>query len=328
MNGISINREAMKLVRTLLANPDPLGVAVSRLSNGSTLIDMGQQVPGSWLAGKYYAEITMGGLGMLSFETFPIPINGVRLPAVRVQIDFPLLACVASQIAGWPLSAGDGAPILCGPARALHKTPDSHFHSIDYRDNHHEAVIAIQTEKNIQPEWAEQIADSCNVTAEHLYILVAPNNSLVCAIQVAARSVEQAIHRLEEEGLPLATIQSAHGFAVLPPLVEDDLVAMGRINDALLYGAEATFQLRYPDDPFLADLAQKVVSTASSVYGHPFAQIYLDAGRDFYKIPLTSHSPAVVHLNNMVNGRTHSAGHINETVLAASFFGISGDFGG
>ena len=39
-----------------------LCVAVSRVANRATVIDMGQQVTGSWLAGKYYAEITMGGL--------------------------------------------------------------------------------------------------------------------------------------------------------------------------------------------------------------------------------------------------------------------------
>ena len=168
--------------------------------------------------------------------------------------------------------------------------------------------------------WAEQIATACRVKPEELYILVAPNRSLVCAVQVSARIVEQTIHRLEEEGLPLDSIFSAQGFCVLPPLIDDDLVAMGRINDCLLYGGEATFYLRHDDDDFIAKLAKKVVAQASNAYGQPFIEIFEAAGRDFYRIPLDLHSPAVVHLNNLTTGTTHSAGEINEAVLAASFF--------
>lgn len=318
---ISVNKEAMKIVGAILDNPAVFGAAVSRLENGATLIDMGQQAPGSWAAGRAYTLITMGGLGEFSYETFPHPLNGVRLPAVRVMVDLPLLTCCASQIAGWRLEAGDFAPILAGPARALNQKPDPHFDHFSYRDRHHEAVIAVQTSEPVRPAWAETIAAACQVQPENLYILVAPNRSLVCAVQVSARIVEQTIHRLEEEGLALETIFSAQGFCVLPPLIDDDLIAMGRINDCLLYGGEATFYLRHPDDDFVAGLAQRVAAQASSAYGRPFIEIFEAAGRDFYQIPLDLHSPAVVHLNNLSSGVTHSAGEINEAVLVQSFFG-------
>jgi len=318
---ISINHEAMKIVRAILDNPAAIGVLVSILDNGATVIDMGQQAPGGWMAARYYALITMGGLGECSYETFPYPINRVRLPAVRVMIDNPQLACCASQLAGWRLEAGDFAPILAGPARALNENPDPHFDHISYRDQHHKAVIAIQTSAPVRIEWAEIIATACHVKPDDLYILVAPNRSLVCAVQVSARIVEQTIHRLEEEGLAMNAIFAAQGFCVLPPLIDDDLISMGRINDCLLYGGEATFYLRHDDDAFVADLAQKVVAQASSAYGRPFIEIFEEAGRDFYKIPLDLHSPAVVHLNNLTSGKTHSAGEINEAVLAQSFFG-------
>ena len=329
-NAISINREAMKIVRQILDDPAAIGAGIALLPNGATVIDMGQQAPGGWVAARYYSQITMGGLGEFAYETFPYPIkrgrgHGVRLPAVRVMIDFPVLACSASQIAGWRLEgglpAGDVAPILAGPARALNVNPDHHFAHFSYRDHWHEAVIAIQTSETVQPAWAEAIATACRIRPQDLYILVAPTQSLVCAVQVSARSVEQTIHRLEEEGLPMEDIVSAQGLCVLPPLVDDELAAMGRINDALLYGAEATFYLRHDDDGFVAWLAAKIVSQASAAYGRPFLDIFLDAGKDFYKIPLDLHSPAVVHLNNLSSGRTHSAGQINEGILSRSFFG-------
>lgn len=319
-SAISINHEAMQLVRAVLADPARIGVLVSKLDNGATVIDMGQKAPGSWAAARHYTLITMGGLGEFSYETFPYPVNGVRLPAVRVMVDMPLLACCASQIAGWRLEAGDFAPILAGPARALNSTPDAHFAHISYRDRYHEAVIAIQTREPIRTEWAATIAAACHIQPENLYILVAPNASLVCAVQVAARIVEQTIHRLEEEGLAMETIFSAQGFCVLPPLIDDDLIAMGRINDVLLYGGEATFYLRHEDDGFIEQLAHKVVAKASRAYGQPFIEIFEAANRDFYQIPLDLHSPAVVHLNNLTSGRTFSAGEINEQVLTQSFF--------
>lgn len=310
----------MRLVREILDNPAAVGAVVTTLENGATVLDLGQEAPGGWVAGRYYSLITMGGLGEFSYETFPRPIDGVYLPAVRVMVDFPQIACTASQIAGWRLETGDFAPILSGPARALNTQPDHYMEQVAYRDRCDEAVIAIQTREPVQAAWAEAIADQCQIEAENVYILVAPNASLVTAVQVAARSVEQAIHRLDEEGLPMESIFSAQGFCVVPPLVDDDFVAMGRINDALLYGSEATFYLRHKDDAFVVALAEKVVSEASEAYGRPFADIFEAAGRDFYNIPPDIHSPAVVHLNNLTTGRTHNAGQLNESLLARSFF--------
>jgi len=321
---ISVNGEAMKLVHEILENPAAVGATVTTLENGATVIDVGQKAPGGWVAGRYYSLITMGGLGEFSYETFPTPIAGVRLPAVRVMVDFPQIACTASQIAGWRLEGGDPAPILSGPARALNKQPDRYIKQVAYRDSGDEAVIAMQTGAPVRATWAETIARECQIETEKVFILVAANASLVTAVQVAARSVEQAIHRLEEEGLPMEAICSAQGICVVPPLADDDLTAMGRINDGLLYGSEATFYLRYEDDEFVRALAREVVSEASETYGRPFADIFEAAGRDFYNIPTEIHSPAVVHLNNLTSGRTHSAGEINVPLLAHSFFGEVG----
>jgi len=317
---ISINREAMKVVRRILEAPEALGVAVERLSNGSTVIDMGQRASGGWVAGKYYTLITLGGLGEVSYE--PFAVGDRVLSAVRVMIDHPIQACVASQIAGWRLEgARAGAPILAGPARALnHANLDHYFESITYRDHAEEGVIAIQTAEPVTADWAATIAQACRLKPEALYILVAPNSSLVCAIQVAARIVEQSLHRLAEEGFDVNAVKYAHGLGVIPPLIADELVSMGRINDSLLYGGISTLYVD-TSDAAIAAVIDKVVSSASRAYGRPFVDIYEDAGRDFYQIPLDLHSPAVLHINNLQSGRTFSAGEINYAVLKQSFFG-------
>ena len=51
---ISVNREAMRTVRLILDEADALGVAVERLDNGATVIDMGLDAKGGWRAAQLY----------------------------------------------------------------------------------------------------------------------------------------------------------------------------------------------------------------------------------------------------------------------------------
>ena len=317
---VSINREAMKVVRTILSAPESLGVAVTRQDSGATLIDMGLEAPGGWAAARYYTIITLGGLAEVSYE--PFVLGSRSLSAVRVMIDRPEEACVASQIAGWRIDQPGKAfaAILAGPGRALNRANlDHYFEYTDYRDDHHEAVVCIQASEPVGDSTATAIAAACRVALSDLYILIAPNRSLVCAVQVAGRIVEQSLHRLGEEGFELRTTRYAHGYGVIPPLTTDDLTAMGRINDSLLYGGAATIYVDTTDEE-CARVINRVVSKASPAYGRPFVEIYEEAGRDFYQIPLDLHSPAVLHLNNIRTGRTFSAGEINTAVLEKSFF--------
>lgn len=316
---ISVNHEAMKVVRRILEAPETLNVAVSRLANGTTVIDMGQKARGGWLAGKYYTLVSLGGLGEVSYESFP-PIDGIVLPAVRVMVDQPLEACIGAQIAGWRLEAKRDAPILAGPARSLNAQPDHYFDYYPYRDRYFEGVIAIQTAEPVTEAVAESIAMACGIETRDLYILVAPNTSLVCAVQVAARIIEQTLHRLAEEGFDLHGVKFAEGLGVIPPLTNDDLTAMGRINDSLLYGGICTLHVEAGDED-IRRVINKIPSSACEAYGRPFAEIYEAAGRDFYNIPMQLHSPAAVYINNLTSGRTFCAGGINYGVLAKSFFG-------
>ncbi len=317
---ISINREAMKVVHTILDSPDALGVRAARLANGTTVVDMGLEAPGGWLAAKYFTLVTLGGLAEVSYE--PFSLGDRMLTAVRVVIDSTQEACVASQIAGWRLEepGTEHAAILSGPGRALNRDPDHYMDYTDYRDDHHEAVVAIQTSRPISESMADAIASGCGVRPEDVYVLYAPNRALVTAVQVAARIVEQSLHRMAEEGFELRRAGAASGYGVIPPLVDDDVLAMGRINDSLLYGGAATIRVDAEDEDCAA-VVDRSVSAASDSYGRPFIEIYEEAGRDFYEIPLDLHSPAELHLNNVRTGNTFSAGHINEAVLERSFFG-------
>lgn len=315
---LSVNAESMKIVRKMLESPEALGIEVSRFANGSTLIDVGQRAPGSWQAGRYFTLITAGGLGEVSFESFML--GDVRLPAVRLMVDRPMEACMGCQVAGWRLAGEPDAPILAGPARTLNNPPDHHVVLSGYRDRYHEGVVTVQMSRPVTEEMAAIMAKACNLAPDNLYILASRHACLVSTIQVPARGIETAMHRLDLEGFDLHRIQHAYCSGPIPPLIDDEMTSMGRINDALYYGSEVTLYVDAPDE-MLEPLVPKVVSEVSPLARRSFAELYRDANYDFHAIPMDAHTPAVLHMTNVKSGRTFSAGHFDDEVLQRSFFG-------
>jgi len=318
VSSLSVNAEAMKIVRRILAAPEAIGAEVCRLPNGATVIDVGQRAPGSWQAGRDFTLVTVGGLGEVSFEGFTL--GGRRLPAVRLMVNRPLEACMACQVAGWRLADEPDAPILAGPARALRNPPDDHVVLSGYRDRHHEGVVTVQMSRPVTAEMADAMAQACGLAAENLYILAARHACIVSAVQVSARGIETAMHRLALEGFDLGCIRHAWTTAPIAPLVDHELTVMGRINDALYYGSEVGLCV-HGSDELLEALVSRVVTAASPLARRLFAQVYRDAGFDFHKIAQDAHTPAILHLTNIDSGRTFSAGHIDAEVLERSFFG-------
>lgn len=316
MENLSVNQEAYKIVEQVLRNADRLCVRASRLANGTTVIDMGQQVHGSWLAGKYYAEITMGGLGELTFQSFQL--DDRLLPSVQVTSAHPLLVGWVCQKHADPLMGEGVQPILTGPAKALLFPPDESVLFAGYEDQSEVAVASFQTNEPISEVVAEAVARACRVSTENLYIVVAPTTSLVCAIQVAARPIDQIMHRLHEEGFDIHAVRHVMGWAPIPPLSADELIAMGRINDSLLYGGSVLLYVE-GDDGAIESMIPRLPTNAHREYGKPFAQIFEEYDRDFHKMDMRLHSLAYVQINNISTGRTFSAGGIDEEVLRRSF---------
>ena len=138
-------------------------------------------------------------------------------------------------------------------------------------------------------------------------LLVAPTASLAGGVQIVARSVETALHKLAELGFDLARIVSAHGTAPLPPVAADDLAAIGRTNDAILYGARVVLYVT-GDDASLEAIGPQVPSSASRDHGEPFAAIFARYNHDFYAVDPHLFSPAEVVFQNIETGRVHAFG--------------------
>ena len=135
-----------------------------------------------------------------------------------------------------------------------------------------------------------------------------------------ARCLETALHKLHELKFDLAQVVTGYGVAPLPPVAADETTAIGRTNDAILYGGRAVLWVR-ADDEILDRIGPKVPSMASPDHGVPFAELFARYNGDFYKIDPMLFSPAVVEFRNLKTGKTHLFGRFEPTILQTSLGG-------
>src|SRR5207249_4618090 len=169
----------------------------------------------------------------------------------------------------------------------------------------------------------EHLGRALKLPATKITLLAAPAASLAGNLQVVARSLETALHKLHELKFDLGQVASGFVSAPLPPVAKDELGAIGRTNDAILYGGRVVIWVN-ADDSQLADIGPRVPSQASPDHGAPFAAIFERYGHDFYKIDPMLFSPAEIVLCNLKSGKSHAFGRVKPEVLLRSFFGEPG----
>jgi methenyltetrahydromethanopterin cyclohydrolase len=102
-------------------------------------------------------------------------------------------------------------------------------------------------------------------------------------------------------------------------VASDELAAIGRTNDAILYGGRVTLWVR-ADDEQIESIGPKVPSSGSKDHGALFGELFARYG-DFYKIDPLLFSPAEVTFVNLKTGRCHTFGRLEPGLLRKSFFG-------
>jgi methenyltetrahydromethanopterin cyclohydrolase len=314
---LSVNQMAWKIAQKLLDNPEFYGVIVTKSAAGATIVDAGVNAPGGFQAGKLLTELCMGcaGKAQLGFKTY----GDITFPSITVSSDFPAIAMLGSQFAGWRIKEPDGSiAIGSGPARALALKPKDVFEEIAYKDSGDKAVITL--ESNVLPSDAliEKVSTASGISAANLIAVVAPTASIAGLTQVAGRVVEVGIHKLKTLGLSPKLIRYAMVYAPIPPVGKDFDVAMARTNDAILYGGTVYLTVDFDDETALQTIINQAPSMASKDYGKPFLQIFREADKDFYKIDHGLFAPAVIMINNAKTGKTFKAGQINPKVLSES----------
>jgi len=313
----SVNALARPLLERLLADAEVLQIAVQRDDSGVRVVDAGIAARGSVAAGLAVAEICMGGLGRVRLRAAP---DSGWPTWLEVSSSQPVLACLASQYAGWSLAASKedagGKKFFSlgsGPARALAAKEDL-FGELGYRDRADTGCLVLEVDRAPPAVVVQKVLRDCALRAEDLTLVLTPTTSLAGTTQVVARVLEVALHKAHQLGFALDRIVAGSASAPLPAPSPDGIVAMGRTNDAILYGGSVHLTVRGDDDA-ARGLARELPSINSRDHGRGFADIFREAGFDFYKIDGALFAPAQVWVSNVDSGRSWHAGRLDMALL-------------
>lgn len=312
-----LNDRALRLSDQIAQDAATLRIVVSQAPGGARLLDCGVQAEGGLAAGVALARVCLADLADVSLQ--PPGLADLPCPMVQVVTDHPVAACMASQYAGWQVSVGKFFAMGSGPMRAAYGKEEI-FERIPGRERPTAAVGVLETRKTPTPEATAFLAEKLQLPLDRLTLLVAPTTSIAGTVQVVARALETALHKLYELKFDLNQVVSGLGVAPLPPVAAAEVAGIGRTNDAILYGGRVTLWVRADDDQ-LAVVGPQVPSSASRDHGAPFAEVFERYHGDFYKIDPLLFSPAVVVFHNLRTGRSHAFGRLELDVLRKSFFG-------
>ncbi len=317
---VSVNLEAKKTVDVMIEKSEEINIEVSQLSNGATVLDCGVNVTGSFKAGELYTKVCLGGLADVGISIPGDLSEKFALPSVKIKTDSPSISTLGSQKAGWSVSVGDFFALGSGPARALSLKPAETYEEINYKDDADIAILTLESDVLPTEEVAEYIAEECKVDVSNVFLLVAPTSSLVGSIQIAGRVVENGTYKmLEALKFDVNKVKHAAGIAPIAPIDPDGLKAMGKTNDAVLFGGRTYYYIESEEGDDIASVAAKLPSSAADGYGKPFFDVFKEAEFDFYKIDKGMFAPAEVVINDLTTGKLYKEGYVNADLLKKSF---------
>ena len=311
----SVNTLTNPLVAHLVAHAKELRIGVSKSDNGATIVDAGIKHQGGLEAGRLISEICMGGLGHVNIQsstTFP------HWPwMLSVHSNNPILSCLGSQYAGWSLAYEKFFSLGSGPGRAIACREDL-FKELGYKDQANAACLVLESDKAPPVEVIEKVSRDTGVAVENLTFILTPTRSLAGTVQIVARVLEVAMHKIHTLHFPLDHVVDGMASAPLPPPAPDFLIGMGRTNDAILFGGHAHLFVKGSDDA-AAKLAKELPSNSSRDYGRPFAEVFKAVDMDFYKIDPMLFSPAAVTITALESGNTFTGGKLDAALIDQSF---------
>jgi methenyltetrahydromethanopterin cyclohydrolase len=314
----SLNAHVQPWLERLCAQASELRIALCTEASGVRFIDAGIDAPGSVEAGLQIAEICMGGFGRVRLRSAS---DGDGWPTwLDVHSPQPVLACLAGQYAGWSLAASKeetgGKKFFAlgsGPARAL-ACKEPLYAELGYRDRSERGVLVLEVDRAPPAVVLDKVLRDCALAPTALTVILTPTASPAGTTQVVARVLEVALHKAHELHFELAHIVEGSATAPLPAPGADMLQAMGRTNDAILYGGRVHLWVRGSDEAARA-LALALPSGNSRDHGRSFAELFADAGHDFYKLDPALFAPAQAWVSNLDSGRTWRAGRADMALL-------------
>ena len=309
----NLNQRAEHLTTFAKSRTESLRIRFQQY-DGVQVLDFGLKAEGGLDAGILLAKICLSG--MADVEIMSADSQLADVPQVFVRTDHPVAACLMSQYAGWKIASDDYFAMGSGPMRAVSRKEDIFQHLPESEDGRVAVGVlesgALPTQSAIDL-IRKSLPEECRLT-----LVVAPTASQAGNIQVVARSVETALHKLHEVQFPLVSIVSGTGRAPLPPVAKNDLNGIGRTNDSILYGATVNLWVRCSDDEIMS-VGEKIPSNSSSSHGRTFLSLFKAANHDFYAMDAALFSPAVVVFHNLTTGHSFRYGVLMPDLLRESF---------
>ncbi|OYT25959.1 MAG: methenyltetrahydromethanopterin cyclohydrolase [Thermoprotei archaeon ex4572_64] len=319
---LSLNKRALKVIERILSHEREYGVKVHQI-DGSTVIDAGVEIFGTYELGVEISKICLACLGDVKLSE--IEICSISFPKIEVHTNYPIEACIISQMAGWNLKLSNFQANVSGPGKVLARKPKKIFEKFQYFEDSDEAVLVLETSKIPNSEVVDYLANTCKVLKSNLYIITTSPTSLSGITQICARIVEVAILKLLNMEFPLRNIIYSFGSCPIPYPVPNYLTSSGLANDFIIYAGKVTLMINH-DDSDLKNLCSELVSSASSGYGVLLSEELERVGEEFlYKIDPKIFSPSQVQIYSLKTGKVYSAGKIDKNIITkilSKYYGV------
>lgn len=298
-----IGARCSAIARTLVENADAFGLSVRRTDASALLLATVRDTERSAEAGALIAALCQGGLA--DADAYIGEFAGKRFPFIRARTDAPRLATLTLQSA-----CTFGGMMLSGPVKLHLERVDEVLYDSDALCGSFCAII--QADRAPDDGWIASLADHVRCGPESLTLLVAPQNRMLGAAQIAGRMNENMIFTMERSlGLDARVVAAIEGYSpVCPPGMK---TARGKAllpDDYLHYGAFSRLTLRENAEVDAEQLARNLAFDSLPIRGCLFADLLEEAGGNFFKIPDLIHinKLAVVEVFDPASGRMYRAG--------------------
>src|SRR5262249_21691458 len=157
-----------------------LRIAVHQIA-GARVLDCGVQAEGGLRAGLGMARVCLADLAEVALV--PGEVDGIVCPHIQVTTDHPVLACMASQYAGWQAKPEKFCGRGSGPMRAAYGREELYDH-IPGREQPPVAVGVLEAHKLPTDQVIAYLAERVRLAPGALTLLVAPTSSTAGSVQV------------------------------------------------------------------------------------------------------------------------------------------------
>ncbi len=192
------------------------------------------------------------------------------------------------------------------------------FDELGYQDKAKTAALVIEADTAPPAALVEEVA-KCGLEAEKLTFLFAPTSSLAGSVQVAGRSLEVALHKAHELHFPLENIVDGMATVPIPPPVPGFVEAMGRTNDAIIYGGRAL----YVEGDEAAAACRRSAERQFEGLRQAVREIFAAVKGDFYQIDPMLFSPAKVTVTSLSTGKSFEKAERSTTPCSRAFLRLA-----